>query len=73
MKWSKLSRNPLLSQAKLETNYGHEIHIPREAIMKSSETQNDSVRLIVSVLDQDIFKVSGIFCSMLSVFIFRFF
>ncbi|KAK2869485.1 hypothetical protein Q7C36_001356 [Tachysurus vachellii] len=48
------------SEAKLETTYGHVIHIPQEALVKSGGTENISVSLMVSVLDNSIFKESSV-------------
>ncbi|XP_053369757.1 adhesion G protein-coupled receptor G3 isoform X2 [Clarias gariepinus] len=48
-----------LEQAKLETTYGHVIHIPTEAIIKSGWKENTSVSLKVSVLNNSIFEASS--------------
>ncbi|KAF5905095.1 adhesion G protein-coupled receptor G3-like [Clarias magur] len=46
-------------EAKLETEYGHVIHIPTEAIIKSGWTENTTLSLMVSVLNNTIFEASS--------------
>lgn len=43
-------------EAKLKTDYGHVIHIPSEAIMRSIGMKDSSVSLVVSVLSKNIFE-----------------
>lgn len=54
---------PIPLQARVDTDYGHVIHIPSEAIQRSSQGKpsgTELVNLTVSVLDHSFFKVSVI-------------
>ncbi|XP_047665941.1 adhesion G protein-coupled receptor G3 [Tachysurus fulvidraco] len=53
-------KNVDFSEAKLETTYGHVINIPQEALVKSGGTENISVSLIVSILNNNIFKAPSV-------------